>query len=187
MKTRVTRVILILKTAVSVGLMIGLMVLAWRLGLGRRPDPEVVRLLNSPSAVERFATQVSTSAEEKGTGKRLLVVEAEALALILNPPKPPKPTPLPPKPRAARTETALAAAPAVAPKFRLTGISYHRSKPEQSKALVWEASGSSRWVAAGEQFGHLTIRQINGDSIVYEDAAGMHEMAPIWGQQPVKL
>jgi hypothetical protein len=105
------------------------------------------------------------------------VVQAEAFALYLNPPEPPKRTPPPARARAARVEVAPVAALSIAPQYRVVGISYHRTKPEESKALVSEAGGGLRWVAQGAKLGPMVVQQINRGSILCQDAAGMHEMA----------
>jgi hypothetical protein len=167
------------KRAISVCLLIvvavGAMVLAGRLGL--RPEPQMTRFLSSPSTLERLAERDrADQANETGEAKSPLVVQADAFARYLNPPEPPRRTPPPPKPRATRAEAAPVAAASAPPKLRLAGISYHRSKPAESKALVWDTGGGQRWVAQGAGLGHLTIRQINRGSIVYEDAAGVHEL-----------
>jgi hypothetical protein len=52
------------------------------------------------------------------------------------------------------------------PKFELHGISYHRARPENSMALVWEPGNGHRWVKLGAELGHLVLKEINGDSIV---------------------
>lgn len=145
--------------------------------LGARPDPAMARLINAPSAVESLARRkAADKLDETQVTKSPLVAQAEAFALYLNPPEPVKRTPPPPRVRAVRAEVAPVAMVSVPPKFRLVGISYHRSKPEESKALVWAAGGSVDWVAPGAELGSIVVRQINRGSILYQDAAGMHEM-----------
>lgn len=59
----------------------------------------------------------------------------------------------PPKPRArtVQAEVVPVAVVSAPVKYRLLGINYHRSKPEESKALVWAADGGPKWVAPGAQ------------------------------------
>ena len=174
-----TRMIRMLKRALSICLLLVLaawaMVLAWR--LGQRPDPRVVRFLNSPSVVENFARRASASkADETEEAKSPLVAQAEAFAFYLNPPELPRRTPPPARARVMRAEAAPVAAVSVSPKFRVVGISYHRSNPAESKALVWEPGGGLNWVAEGAKLGRMLVRQINRGSILYQDAVEIHEM-----------
>jgi hypothetical protein len=147
-----TRVMSRVKRATSICLLIGLaawgMIFARRLGL--RPQPQMTSFLSSPTAMERLVEQGrADKANEKEEAKSPLVVQAEAFAQYLNPPEPPRRTPPLPKTRATRAETAPVATASAPPKLRLAGISYHRSKPAESKALVWEAGGDQHWVAQG--------------------------------------
>ncbi len=168
-----------LKKIVSGGLVLAAAVAAAGLSrsLALRPDRQFERLLAGPSALDRLAEGQADGPRTPGEeAKPPLVVQAEALALYLNPPagaEPPKRTPPPPRARAAQPEVRPAA---VTAQFRLVGISYHRSEPAESKALVCEPDGSQRWVLAGAKVGHLTIRQVNPGSIVYQDGGGTHEM-----------
>ena len=100
-----TRMIPMLKRAVSINLLLGLsagaFIAARRFGL--RPDPRMVRFLNSPGVVESFKKRASANNADGTVGaKSPLVVQAEAFALYLNPPEPPRRTPPPPRPRVAR-------------------------------------------------------------------------------------
>lgn len=173
-------VLVMLKRVISMCLLLvvaaGAMVLAWR--LGQRPDPQVTRFLSSPTVAESLARRKSAAkSDETGETKPPLVVQAEAFASYLNPPEPPRRTPPPPRARITRVEVVPVAAPTISPKFRGVGISYHRSKPAESKALVWQPGGGLSWVTPGAELGHLVVRRINRDSVLYQDAAGMHEMA----------
>lgn len=108
-----------------------------------------------------------------------LVREAQAFARYLNPPAPPKPL----RPAASQAKVSVASAgPEVKPvttsvKFELHGISYHRSKPSRSMALVWDAANGYRWVKQGAQIGHVVIEEIHSSAISYSDGRGVHEMA----------
>lgn len=174
------RAMAMIRRVLSICLLVGLTagaVTAAR-GLGSRPDPWMVRLLGLPGAIESRAERGQVGdANETRAAKPPLVVQAEAFALYLNPVEPPKRTPPPARARAARVEVTPVAAVAMAPRFRVLGISYHRTKPEESKALVSEAGGSLRWVAPGAKLGPMVIKQINRGSILCEDAGGVHEVA----------
>jgi hypothetical protein len=104
-------------------------------GAALRPDPEAERVLNSPGVIEK--ARARDDSPEAAQDKPPLVAAAEALALCLNPPAPPaakRPVPrqrtVPPKPPPAVST----------PRFRLLGISYHRAKPAESRALLWAAA-----------------------------------------------
>jgi hypothetical protein len=73
------------------------------------------------------------------------------------------------------------------PKFKLHGISYHRSRPEKSIALVRQPNGTCRWVRQGTRLGHVVIAQVNSDSISYRDGSQMHWMALDLSQAPGEL
>jgi hypothetical protein len=153
---------------------------------GSRPNSAFAQFLASPSPCERrFQQPQSNLSEEAKETQVPLIKAAKAFSLYLNPPA--KPTPAP-RPGAATdahasVETKMAAAtpevrPAVSsPQFQLQGISYHRSKPEMSMALVWQPDTGRRWVRQGTQLGHLVIEQISSDAIVYRDGQLTHELA----------
>jgi hypothetical protein len=148
-------------------------------GAGRTGGHE--RPAAGSSVIERFRQGDGDSLHSE---HRLspLVQQAQAFASYLNPP----PASRPPVGGAAAAKTdARAAAPEgqstvvrasevkpaspSSPKFELHGISYYRSKPEQSMALVCEPGGSRRWIRQGAQFGHLTVERIDSDSVLCRD------------------
>ncbi len=182
------RAMAMIRRVLSICLLIGLTagaVVAAR-GLGSRPDLRMVRLLSLPGAIESRAERGRAgAADEAREAKPPLVVQAEAFALYLNPPEAPKRTPPPARARAARAEMTPVAAAAVAPRFRVVGISYHRSKPEESKALVSESGVGLRWVAQGAKLGPMVVQQINRGSVLCKDAAGVHEVAVELDTMPV--
>ncbi len=145
--------------------------------LGGRPDGPIEQLLASPSAVERWTSELAGRQTEQGKeSKPPLVVQAEALAAYLNPPVPPKrvASPVPARPRPAPVEAKLVTA--AAPSLRLIGISYHCSNPAESRALLWESADGQRWVRPGMQVGHVVIERINPGSILCRDAEGTREV-----------
>lgn len=146
--------------------------------LGLRQDPRVERLMNSPGAIERGS---SRHPSDSGTSFREsdapLVRVAKEFAAYLAPPPPPVSTPDPregPKAVAAVLEVKP---PVVSAKFELRGVSYNRSTPEDSVALIAQPGGNLVWVHQGAQLGHLIVEQIHGDSIVCRDGDDTLELA----------
>jgi hypothetical protein len=164
------------KKAIWIGLLLtvtaGAVALARWLGL--RPDPRTAQFLEAPGALEQLAGRSERQGSERARElKPPLVAQAEAFTLRLNPPKPPqRPAPVP-RPRTLRPEVKPVAAP---PPLRLMGISYHRSNPAESRALVGAPDGGCRWVKQGAEFGHLVIEKINRGSILYRDGGATQEM-----------
>jgi len=130
------------------------------------------------SVVERFQ-QKGGRKDQSGVPLSPLVQQAQIFAAVLNPPPAPKPKS---SPRPPREDKGRARAPEIkpvntSPKFKLHGISYRPSKPEASLALIWEPGAGHRWVKEGTQLGHLTIVEIDGDSVLYTDGTNTHTMA----------
>jgi hypothetical protein len=103
-----------------------------------------------------------------------LVEQAERFAAYLNPPAP--------APAQEREDAVAKPAPKVAPanpspKFELHGISYNRTRPEESMAMIWLPDGGQRWVRRGDQVGHFVIERIGGDSILYRSGDTTLEVA----------
>jgi hypothetical protein len=165
-----------LKKVVSNGLLVALAVGvgAFSRSLALRPDPGVERLLDGPSPVERAMDSLRHRSERMAPNKSPLVAQAEAFALYLDPPAPPQPKPRPARTRAVRPQPKPVAS---APKFRLVGISYYRTRPAESKALLWGPGDGYVWVRQGAQFGHLTIEEIKGRSLVCREAGRIQEIA----------
>jgi hypothetical protein len=165
----------VLKNVLAYGLVFGLGTagVIWARVAALRPDPEAERVLNSPGVIERVLAQARDDSADAGTGKPPLVAAAEAFALYLNPPEPPAAKRPPPRQRAAPPKPAPVTS---MPRFRLLGISYHRAKPAESRALLWAPDGTQQWVRQGAAIGHLTVETIKGTSITYRDGGGTHEM-----------
>jgi hypothetical protein len=135
--------------------------------------------LSSSSALQRFREIKDDSLQDDRVRESPLVQQARALALYLNPPAPPKQIAKRPElhDEGGTGQTPKAKPTSSSPKFELHGISYHRSRPERSMALVWEPGGGRRWVRQGSEFGHIVIEEITGDSIVYRDGRQKRQMA----------
>jgi hypothetical protein len=137
------------------------------------------------SAAEKLNQSQRDHAKERREQLSPLVRQAQILAAYLNPPVSPK------RERAARPEEetrVVAQSPeitpaATSPKFKLQGISYRPSKPKASMALIWEPDGRRRWVKEGTQLGHVTIVEINSDSVLYADGGDTQTMAVDIGHQ----
>jgi hypothetical protein len=129
----------VLKNVLAYGLVFGMGTagVIWARVAGLRPDPEAERVLNSPGVIEKALARARENAAATGQGKPPLVAAAEAFALYLNPPEPPAAKRPVPRPRAAPPKPP----PVVStPRFRLLGVSYHRAKPAESRALLWGAA-----------------------------------------------
>ena len=146
-------------------------------------DREIEEFLNRPGAVERFRAQGSGS-ESRPAEVSALVVQAEAYARLLDPPRKAEtlPAPAPASSPALAVPVVRPAAPSAV--FRLDGISYHRSRPEESMALVWEPAGGRRWLRQGDRLGHFVVHEIHADKIVYRAGGNLREMAVEHGASP---
>lgn len=151
MKTRgMTLLRRIISICLLVALTAGAVAVARR--LGSRPDPRRIAFLRSAGPLEIAARRASAGVEDRAQdAKPPVVAQAEAFALYLRPPEPIKRTPPKPRARPVPVEVPPVAIVSAPVKYRLLGINYHQSKPEESKALVWEAGGGPKWVAPGEQ------------------------------------
>lgn len=139
-----------------------------------RPTPEAeetpaVSLKQRYQALQEARTQSDASVEPP------LVAQARAFALYLDPPKPSAPKPVAPSPQPVAAP--IPSPVRTAPNFRLLSISYYRSQPEKSLALVSEPGKGGHWVKKGDRLGHLVIEEIKPEAIVYREGSQSHEMA----------
>ena len=144
------------------------------------PEPSILEKFNQSSTQRQKNIQKVSSP---------LMQQAEVFALYLNPPAPPKPEP---EPTPVRKKQVAIQRPDVqlvqlSPKFELHGISYYRSKPEASMALVWEPGNGCRWIKQGAKLGHFVVEQVKSTSIVYRDGQRTHEMAFVPGQTTTRV
>jgi len=147
-------------------------------------DDSCTEQVGTPSAIERFQQAGGNGASDSRNQVSPLVQQAQAFALYLNPPAVAAPIihkdqafPPPAKDDSSVKRVMEVRPASSSPNFELHGISYYRSKPHESMALVCEPGGNRRWVRQGEQLGHLVIERIDGDSIVYREGAQTHVMA----------
>lgn len=113
-----------------------------------------------------------------------LLAEAEALALYLSPPKPPA-SPAP----TGSSQSAVSPPPAPrppnpTPQFRILAISYYRSNPDRSLAMVWDANKGGYWIKKGDRLGHFVIERIEKEAIFYRDGEQLRQMAVALKQTP---
>jgi hypothetical protein len=135
---------------------------------GGRGNKQFSRIIDEPNAVERWRNQHGTDKQSKDTTPPL-VKQAEALAKIINPPEP---VVKPPTPPVGHTVTK---GPTVDRKFSaqfaVVGTAYSSVRPTASFAYLRMADNTYEWVQQGEQVGHLTIKDIKGDSITCWDGS----------------
>jgi hypothetical protein len=56
-------------------------------------------------------------------------------------------------------------------------ISYYRSNPDRSLAMVWDASKGGYWIKKGDQLGHFIIERIEKEAVIYRDGDQLRQMA----------
>ncbi len=144
------------------------------------PDDEIT----TGSAIEELLRARGNDANNTSERIPPLVHQAQLFAAYLNPPAAPKEL----RPSTSRETITVASTasdvspPETSPKFELRGISYHRSKPSESMALVWDATDGHRWIKQGAQLGHIVIEEIRADAVSYSAGSGIREMALSLGQ-----
>jgi len=177
--------VLTIKT-ISVILLILAALISWRSAVDYWREDAALEVM--PSAVERFKSMRAEHGYIDHQQSSPLVQQAQAFALVLNPPRAAKS-------QAAQPGSQEAASPAPEPsakpvvssaKFELQGISYYRSRPAESMALICEPGSGRRWVRQGAQVGHLVIEQINRTSITCRDGERVQEVALAVDQPSVK-
>jgi hypothetical protein len=148
---------------VSAGLLFGSCGVQWMQGvpLDER-DPWI-------AATERLRRRQSVDNSDKAAASPLLE-QAEALALYLNPPKPPhqetsRSTVRPPSVSPAPAPRP----PSPTPQFRILAISYYRSNPQKSLAMVWDATKGGYWIKQGDRLGHFVVERIEKEAVIYRD------------------
>ena len=155
---------------VSAGLLFGSCGVQWMQGvpLDKR-DPWL-------PATERL--RQSLNHHDKAAASPLLE-QAEALALYLNPPKP-----LPRKEASLPAVSAPLVSPVPAPRppsptpqFRILAISYYRSNPQKSLAMVWDAKKGGYWIKPGDRLGHFVVERIEREAVIYRDGDQLRQMA----------
>ncbi len=172
---RITSVVAVILAAVVLASVLGFLRPASLLHLnaGTGGDKQIEKILSGPSAVDRFKERFGTKAPDVDTTPPL-VKEATVLEGIINPPEgtpvagsrgspslKPNPRPAPPV--------------AVSTKFELLGLSYS-SDAKTSLAYIRLPDNTYQWVGPGTEIGHLTIKEIRRNSIVYLDGGRDVEM-----------
>jgi len=117
-----------------------------------------------------------------------LLEQAEAFALYLNPPKPPprREASLPAVSAVSVSPPPAPRPPSPTPQFRILAISYYRSSPDKSLAMVWDANKGGYWIKKGDRLGHFVVERIEKEAIIYRDGDQLRQMA-VAVKQPVPL
>ena len=138
------------------------------------------------AATERLRMRQSLNRNNEAASNPLLE-QAEALAVYLNPPKPvPKESSQPAVSPLTVSAPPVVRPPAATPQFRLLAISYYRSSPEKSLAMVWDATKGGYWVKKGDRLGHFVVERIEKETVFYRDGDQLRQMA-VAVKQPVQL
>jgi len=145
------------------------------LRLGVWADRKAEKLLKDPSAVERFNERKVDETSDTQDKDPPLVRQAKALADILNPrveipAGQAKDTVKPPGPPDRK-------GPAIPAKFKVIGISYSPSDPQNSFAYIQVLPGDTyMWVQRGSEVGHQIVKEIKSGSITCLDGQRESEM-----------
>ncbi len=117
-----------------------------------------------------------------------LLEEAEALARYLDPPKPPprQETSLPAVSPVPVSAAPVPRPPSPTPQFRILAISYYRSNPDKSLAMIWDATKGGYWIKKGDRLGHFVVERIEKEAILYRDGDQLRQMA-VAVKQPAQL
>lgn len=140
-----------------------------------RDDEQMGKILNAPSAVDRFKERHGDKDQSSQDTTPPLVKQAELLANIINPPaastarmsaRPGRGTPVPSPPPPPESSA----------KFNLVGTSYSASDPGASFAYICLADGTYQWVRQGEQVAHYVIKEVKAGSVTCWDGNRTTEM-----------
>jgi hypothetical protein len=164
---------------ISTGLLFGLCGVQWMQSVpSDERDPWI-------PATERL--RQSLNGNDKAASSPLLE-QAAAFALYLDPPKPP--------PRRETSLPTVSPAPVSAPpvprppnptsQFRILAISYYRSSPDKSLAMVWDAKKGGYWIRKGDRLGHFVVERIEKEAVIYRDGDQLRQMA-VAVKQPAQL
>jgi hypothetical protein len=171
---RITSVVAVLFAAVVLASVLGFLRPAPFLHLspGTGGDTQVDKILSGPGAVDRFKEKFGSKLPSSEDATPLLVKEATLLESIINPPEgETRPTPTKLSPRLVP----VVKPPVITGKFELLGICYS-SDAQTSLAYIRLPDGTYQWVGLGSEIGHVTIKEIRRDSIVYLEGGRDVEM-----------
>ena len=156
----------------SAGLLFGLCGVQWLQG-----GPEDERIPGMPVSERLHLRQNLNGGNNAGPNP--LLEQAEALALYLNPPKPPprRETALPAVNRPSLTPSPAPRPLSPTPQYRILAISYYRSSPDKSLAMVWDAKKGGYWIKKGDRLGHFVVERIEKEAIFYRDGDQLRQMA----------
>jgi hypothetical protein len=175
---RITSVAAVLLAGVVLASVLGPVSL---ISFGVRSDKQVKKVLDAPSAVDRFKEQHPDKDQSQDTTPPL-VKQAELFADILKPR-------VPTSAQAPATAARAAVRPSVTPpvvsaNFNLVGLSYSPS-PAFSFAYIRLPDQTYQWVQPGSQIGHIVVKEVRSDRIIYwdgrQDVEKMVEQPPETG------
>lgn len=166
-----------LAAAIAAGLVLASVLgLVSFLDFGEPDYDDTVKILSSPSAVERFKEQQGDAVPTNEGKVSPLVRQAEVFANVIDPPAQIS------DPRRGDTRTGLPERKLPGPevstaKFDLVGTSYSASNPSESFAYIRLPDKTYQWVQLGSEVGHLVVQEIKVGSIIYFDGRRKVEMA----------
>ncbi|MHC4264543.1 MAG: hypothetical protein ACYSUK_01260 [Planctomycetota bacterium] len=142
---------------------------------GGQDDEEADKILQSPSAIEKFEKGSSKRDPQSSSKTSPLVTEAKSFALYLNPPPKPKPKKRPTTKSKTKTKTRAPKTP-VSAKFELVGTAYYPLSPKTSMALIDQPGKGLSWIRQGEEVNHLIFEKIKDGVVVIRDGSQTREM-----------
>jgi hypothetical protein len=157
-------------------LAVGLLVVFSMVGV--KADPELERLLKSPSVVEQFLRNKDKPTSASAASSSRLDEVAKGFARLINPPPPSQPA------DAAANKTgaqnARSAIPRVSGKFKLLATSFSPGDPNLSRAYIEMPTVDQKrsWVRVGQSIERegWTIQAIKDGAIVYGDGQQNQEI-----------
>ncbi len=175
---RITSVVAVILAAVVLASVLGFLrpTPFLHLNPGTGGDKRTETILSGPSAVDRFKEKFGGGKVPDGQDTTPpLVKQATLLEGIINPredgsPKPTQRNPLTAKPIPIKPAQSSA-------KFDLLGICYSSdAKTSLAYIRLPDKDNTYQWVGPGSEIGHVTIKEIRRNSIVYMDGSRDVEM-----------
>ena len=141
---------------------------------------KIEKLLEEPTAVEKFQKEKGDRATDKSGQTSPLVKESRDFALYLNPPaaKPSIRKPVVSRGKPSAQPTVAAKPSSVSVKFSVIGTSYFDAAPELSLALIDLPGKGLRWVRQGDKIGHMLLEEVKNGYIVVSDGGSKSELYP---------
>ncbi len=144
--------------------------------LDNRNDRQMAKILDAPSAVERFQKQHAGSNQVSQDTKPPLVKQAEFFKDLIDP-KLPVPAASTPASSAPVRSSPVIKPLTTSPKFALIGTSCSPSHPNSSFAYIRFLDNTFQWVQCGSEVGHLLIKEVRESSVICWDGNRESEIA----------